>query len=80
LIDYEARAARATTASAARGFAGSGRIGLGAIFGAAHALRSFTTIGVGFPWLSFAAADGGHTVTATSGLELYASSGLGVEF
>jgi hypothetical protein len=80
LIDYEARAVGTTKASAARGFTGTGRIGLGAVFGAAHALRSFTTLGAGLPWLSFAAADGGHIVTGTSGLELYASSGLGLEF
>jgi len=80
LIDYQARPAGSAQAKEARGFAGSVRLGLGAVFGAAHALRSFTTLGVGYPWLAFAAADGGTTVTGASGLELYASSGLGVEF
>jgi hypothetical protein len=80
LLDYQARPVGAVKASEAHGFAGSGRVGLGAIFGAAHALRSFTTLGVGYPWLSFSAADAGHSVTGVSGLELYASSGIGVEF
>ena len=80
LIDYQARASGTAQARDARGFAGSGRLGLGAIFGAAHALRSFTTLGAGYPWLSFAAADAGRVVTGVSGFEIYASSGLGVEF
>ena len=80
LVDYQASAASGAMAHEARGFAGSGRLGLGAVFGAARALRSFTTLGVGYPWLSFAAADAGREVTGVSGFEVYASSGLGVEF
>jgi len=80
LIDYQARPASSVKASEARGFAGTGRLGLGANFGARHALRSFTTLGVGYPWLAFSASDAGHTVTGAAGLEVYASSGLGVEF
>ena len=80
LLEYQARPAGSAKASGARGFVGTTRVGLGAVFGAAHALRSFTTLGVGYPWLAFAAADDGQTVTGTSGFEIYASSGLGVEF
>ena len=80
LVDYQARPLASTQASEARGFAGTGRVGLGAVFGAAHALRSFTSLGAGYPWLSFSASDAGKTATGTSGLELFASSGLGLEF
>ena len=80
LLDYRARASGAVRASEARGFAALGRLGLGAVFGAQRALRSFTTLGLGYPWLSFSASDAGRTVSGVSGLELYATTGLGVEF
>jgi hypothetical protein len=80
LLDYRARVTSGATSHEVRGFAGSARFGLGAIFGTRHALQSFTTLGVGYPWLAFAAADGGQSVTGMSGFELYASSGLGVAF
>ena len=79
VVEYEAQATASATARAARGFAGVGRLGLGASFGAPHSLRSFTTLGAGYPWLSYSAADSGQTVTGTSGFEIFASTGLGIE-
>lgn len=79
-VQYRAQAAANATSAQARGFAGLARLGVGAIFGATRTVRSFTTLGVGYPWLSYAATDGGQRVTGTSGLELYASTGVGVAF
>jgi hypothetical protein len=79
-IDYRARATGAVAASQARGLASVGRLGLGLVFGASRGVRSFTTLGAGYPWLSFGAGDSGHTVTAPSSYEIYATSGLGVVF
>jgi hypothetical protein len=79
-IQYRAEADASATSAQARGFAGIARLGLGASFGAARGVRSFTTLGVGYPWLSYAATDGGQSVTGASGFEVYANTGVGAAF
>jgi hypothetical protein len=79
-IAYRASATPGATAQTAQGFAGTGRLGLGAVFAVSRTFRSFSTLGAGYPWLAYSATDSGRAVSGVSGIEVYATSGLAVEF
>jgi len=79
-LDYEAVQSSGGKSASARGLASTLRLGGLAAFGGHGSLRSYTRIGVGYPWLAFSAADSGRSVTGVSSWEVYATTGIGVEF
>ena len=57
-----------------------GRVGLALTLGRAGSVRSVSSVGAGGPLRSFSVSDGGEVVTGVSGLELFATSGVALEF
>jgi hypothetical protein len=56
------------------------RSGLLLLVAPAGAFRARTSLGLGAPLQAFSASDAGERVTGMGGLELFASTGIGVEF
>lgn len=57
-----------------------GRVGLAVTLGRAGSLRSVSSAGAGGPLRSFSVSDGGEVVTGVAGLELFATTGVALEF
>jgi len=57
-----------------------GRVGLALTLGRVGSVRSVSSAGAGGPLRSFSVSDGGEVVTGVSGLELFATSGVALEF
>jgi len=57
-----------------------GRAGLALSIGRVGSVRSISTLGAGGPFRSFSAADAGEVVTGVSGVEVFATSGVALEF
>jgi hypothetical protein len=79
-LTFEPEGEPGVTSTTSSGFVIGSRAGLGLAFGSAGLLRSYTALGAGLPLRSFEASDSGGVVTGASKLELFASTGLALEF
>jgi len=79
-IRFNATAAEDATSQGASGTALFARGGLSLTFGRRGSVRSVSALGAGAPLKSFSASDAGRVVTGVSGLELFARSGVALEF
>jgi len=79
-LTFEPQGEPGVTSSSSSGLVVSSRAGLALAFGSPGLLRSYTALGAGLPLRSFEASDSGRVVTGASELELFASTGLALEF
>jgi hypothetical protein len=79
-VNFTGVAAGAALERQAAGLALYARSGLALLVAPAGAFRARTSLGLGAPLQAFSASDGGERVTGMGGLELFASTGIGVEF
>jgi hypothetical protein len=79
-VSFTGEAAGEATESDAVGLALYARSGLALLVTPGSAFRARASLGLGAPLRAFSASDAGERVTGMGGLELFASTGVGVEF
>jgi hypothetical protein len=78
-LAFEPEAQPDASARTERGWAATTRAGFGLAFGSPGLLRFYSGLGAGLPLKSFSASDSGSVITGASKLELWLSTGLGLE-
>jgi hypothetical protein len=79
-VTFSGRAADGAIAREHSGFALFARGGLSLVVAPGGAFRARTSAGAGAPLRSFSASDAGERITGLGGLELFAHTGVAVEF
>jgi hypothetical protein len=79
-VTFSGRAADGAIAREHSGFALFARAGLSLMVAPGGAFRARTSAGAGAPLRSFSASDAGERITGLGGLELFAHTGVAVEF